>query len=89
MEVVQLFDPTDFLARAEPLLLADEARHNLILGLAGTLRDHPHVYPEPALWLAERDGTVVGAALRTPPHNLVVAPTTVPSCSASQNANSG
>ena len=72
MEVVQLFDPADFLERAEPLLLADEARHNLILGLAGTLRDHPHVYPESALWLAEQAGTVVGAALRTPPHNLVV-----------------
>jgi len=73
VQVVQLFDPADFLARAEPLLLADEARHNLILGLAGTLRDHPHVYRESALWLVERAGTVVGAALRTPPHNLVVA----------------
>jgi predicted GNAT family acetyltransferase len=73
VEAVQLFDPADFLARAKPLLLADEARHNLILGLAGTLRDHPHVYPESALWLVEQAGTVVGAALRTPPHNLVVA----------------
>lgn len=73
MDVVQLVDPAEFLARAEPLLLADEARHNLILGLAGTLRDHPHVYPESALWLAEQAGTVVGAALCTPPHNLVVA----------------
>lgn len=73
VEVVQLFDPEAFLARAEPLLLADEARHNLILGLAGTLRDHPHVYPESALWLVERAGTVVGASLRTPPHNLVLA----------------
>ncbi len=73
MEVVQPFDPADFLARAAPLLLADEARHNLILGLAGTLRDHPHVYPESALWLVGQAGTVVGAALRTPPHNLVVA----------------
>ena len=30
--------PAAFLAEAGPLLLADEARHNLILGIAGTLR---------------------------------------------------
>ena len=36
-----------------PLLLADEARHNLILGLAATLRDHPQLYPEHRLWLVE------------------------------------
>jgi len=73
MEVVQLSDPAEFLARAAPLLLADEARHNLILGIAGTLRDHPHLYPESALWLVEHEATVVGAALRTPPQNLVLA----------------
>jgi GNAT superfamily N-acetyltransferase len=73
MEVVQLSDPTEFLERAGPLLLADEARHNLILGLAGTLRDHPALYPEHVQWIVEADGTVAGAALRTPPHNLVLA----------------
>ena len=73
MDVVQLSDPTEFLERAGPLLLADEARHNLILGLAGTLRDHPALYPEHVQWIVEADGTVAGAALRTPPHNLVLA----------------
>ena len=73
MEVVQLSDPAEFLERAGPLLLADEARHNLILGLAGTLRDHPALYPEHVQWVVEADGTVAGAALRTPPHNLVLA----------------
>jgi len=38
MEVVRLDDAATFLAQAEPLLLADEARHNLILGIAGTIR---------------------------------------------------
>ena len=38
MEVVSLGDAATFLAEAEPLLLADEARHNLILGIAGTIR---------------------------------------------------
>jgi GNAT superfamily N-acetyltransferase len=73
MDVVQLSDPAEFLERAGPLLLADEARHNLILGLAGTLRDHPALYPEHVQWVVEADGAVAGAALRTPPHNLVLA----------------
>lgn len=73
MDVVQLSDPVEFLQRAEPLLLADEARHNLIFGIAGTLRDHPHLYPEHALWLVEDGAAPIGAALRTPPLNLVLA----------------
>jgi predicted GNAT family acetyltransferase len=72
MDAVQLSDPTQFLARAGPLLV-DEARHNLILGLAGTLRDQPGRYPEFELWLVEEAGTVVGAALRTLPFRLVLA----------------
>jgi uncharacterized protein len=73
MDVRRIEDPAAFLEAASPLLLADEARHNLILGIAGTLRDHPAHYPEYGLWLAEDGGETVGAALRTPPHNLVVA----------------
>jgi len=71
MEVVQPTDASEFLERAAPLLV-DEARHNLILGLAGTLRDEPGLYPEHELWLVEDAGAVVGAALRTPPYNLVL-----------------
>ena len=37
---VQPTNVSEFLERAARLL-ADEARHNLILGLAGTLRDEP------------------------------------------------
>jgi len=73
MRVVQLSDPAEFLRQAEFLLLADEARHNLILGLAGTLRDHPTLYPDYGLWLVEDGGAAAGAALRTRPHNLVLA----------------
>ncbi|MHB1243774.1 MAG: GNAT family N-acetyltransferase [Gaiellaceae bacterium] len=73
MEVVQLSDPAAFLDRAAPLLLADEARHNLILGIAGTLRDHAEMYPDYALWLVEEAGSAIGAALRTRPLNLVLA----------------
>ena len=73
MNVQRIEDPAAFLDAAAPRLLADEARHNLLLGLAGTLRDHPSVYPDYRLWLVRDGGDVVGAALRTPPHNLVVA----------------
>jgi uncharacterized protein len=73
MEVRRIEDPVEFLDVAGPRLLADEARHNLMLGLAATLRDDPHVYPEYRLWLVQDGITPVGAALRTPPFNLVVA----------------
>jgi hypothetical protein len=66
-------DATAFLAEAGELLLADEARHNLILGLAGTVRDSPDLYPLRSFWLARHGSQVVGAAMRTPPYNLVLA----------------
>lgn len=72
MGVERLREPAAFLQAAAPLLLADEARHNLVLGIAGTLRDQPQVYPEHDLRVVERDGRVVAAGLRTPPHNLLV-----------------
>ena len=61
-----------FLADASSLLV-DEARHNLILGLGDTIREHPQVYPEHSFWLVRDGGLVVGAAMRTPPHNLLIA----------------
>ena len=73
MDAQRIEDPVAFLDAAEPRLLADEARHNLMLGLAGTIRDHPSVYPEYRLWLVRDGDELVGAALRTPPFNLVVA----------------
>jgi GNAT superfamily N-acetyltransferase len=73
MSVRRLSDPAEFLASAEALLLADEARHNLMLGIAGTLRDHPGAYEDFELWLVSDSEAVTGAALRTPPFNLVVA----------------
>jgi uncharacterized protein len=71
MEVARLADPASFFAEAEPLLLADEARHNLILGIAGNVRDG--LYTDYRLWLVRDGGEVVGVALRTPPYNLILA----------------
>jgi uncharacterized protein len=73
MEGARLDDAAAFLAEAEPRLLADEARHNLILGIAGTIRDAPDLYPLRSLWLVREDGEVVAAALRTPPYNVILA----------------
>jgi uncharacterized protein len=63
----------EFLQRAGALLTADEARHNLILGIAGVVRDRPEVYPEFRLWVVEDGGAPVAAALLTPPYNLILA----------------
>ncbi len=64
-------DPAEFLREAEPLLLADEARHNLILGIAGNVREG--FYEDFRLWLVRDGDEAVGAALRTPPYNLILA----------------
>ena len=73
MDVERIDDPKAFLDAAGPLLLEDEARHNLMLGIAGTLVERPGIYPEFMLWLVREGGQTVGAALRTPPWNLALA----------------
>lgn len=65
-------DVTTFLATTAPVLEADEARHNLIYGICSTLVDAPDAYSEAHLWTIHRDG-VIGAAVMTPPFNIVVA----------------
>jgi uncharacterized protein len=90
MDVVRLDDAAAFLTEAEPLLVADEARHNLILGIAGTIRDTPDLYPLRSLWLVRDAGEVVAAALRTPPYNLILArPRSGPALAALAEAVSG
>ena len=71
MEVARLGDAAAFLEEAEPLLLADEARHNLILGIGGNARDG--LYEDVRLWLVRDGGEAVAAALQTPPYNLILA----------------
>jgi uncharacterized protein len=73
MHAERLDDAATFLAEAGPLLLGDEARHNLILGIAGTIRDAPDVYPLRSFWLVRKEGRPVAAAIRTPPYNLILA----------------
>jgi predicted GNAT family acetyltransferase len=73
MEVRRCRTADEFLDRAGDFLAAREAEHNLILGLSGRLRENPHTYgTEPYFAVAEDAGRVVGAAMRTPPHNLIL-----------------
>jgi predicted GNAT family acetyltransferase len=77
---VRRFDHAqEFLAQAGAYLGAREAEHNLLLGLAGDLTARPNLYGSAPYFAAvQRDGAVVAAALRTPPHNLVLSEVTEP-----------
>jgi hypothetical protein len=67
------------LATAGGYLAAREAEHNLLLGILGTLRDRPGVYPEPPYLAVIADrGSSALVAIRTPPHNLVLSEPGVP-----------
>ncbi len=72
MDVETTSDASEFLDRAGELLLEDEPRHNLAFGIASSIRERPDVY-ELRGWVVRTAGEVVGAALRTPPYNLVLA----------------
>src|SRR3954451_24164968 len=73
MELTRHETADGFLAHAGEFLGAREAEHNLILGLCSRLRVAPALYGEaPYFAVVERDGRVVGATMRTPPHNLIL-----------------
>lgn len=65
-------DPASFRDAAWDFLLRDEAANNLILGILDTLQREPSRYPNPRMATMAEGGSVVGAALMTPPHNIIV-----------------
>jgi predicted GNAT family acetyltransferase len=73
MQILRPTDARSFLDLAGPLLLQDEARHNLILGIAGTTELQPELNPVYHAWVILNGDEVVAAATMTPPHKLVVA----------------
>ena len=73
MQVMAVGDAATFLARGAPVLGRDPAANNLPLGIAQQLVDRPGTYASAHFWLAELDGEVVGAAMRTPPYPLILA----------------
>jgi predicted GNAT family acetyltransferase len=73
VDVRQVEDVSAWLDAVGPLLLRDEARHNLLFGVADTLIRHPATYPARQLWIAEDRGAPVMATIQTPPYNVIVA----------------
>ena len=73
MDVHRYDEAAAFLDHAGEFLAAREAEHNLILGLSSRLKHDPLAFGEdPYLAVVEDGERVVAAALRTPPHNLVL-----------------
>jgi uncharacterized protein len=70
-------DVQTFLAEAGPFLALREAEHNLLFGICSQLARDPQSFGQgsPYLAISEDGERVVGAALRTPPHNLVLSET--------------
>ncbi|MFV2001193.1 MAG: GNAT family N-acetyltransferase [Acidimicrobiia bacterium] len=64
-------DPEEFLTTTADLF-CDEARNNLVLGIAGVMRTDPDRYPERHMLVVEQDGVAVAAALVTPPRALIL-----------------
>ena len=74
LEVRRFADVDAFMAVAGDFLGAREAEHNLIFGISTYVRDEPLAFGDrPPSFTAVLGGRrVVAAALRTPPHNLVL-----------------
>ncbi|CAN5771173.1 GNAT family N-acetyltransferase [soil metagenome] len=73
MQVTELADVASFLASSRPVFDRDAAANNLPLGIAQQVLDHPDAYHEAHFWIAEHEGEVVGAAIRTAPYPVVLA----------------
>ncbi len=62
-----------FLDVALPVLLRDEERNNLIVGIATQVREGRQYGEESPLFLTvDDDGEIVAAAIRTPPYNMIL-----------------
>jgi predicted GNAT family acetyltransferase len=73
VKVRVLTDAAEFLREAGQLLLPNEARNNLIFGIAGSIAADPGRYEERCFWLVLEEDRPVAAAMRTPPFNLILA----------------
>jgi uncharacterized protein len=73
VNVIHCATPQAFLERAQAFLVADEACHNLLLGVPATLAARDISQDPPPYFAVIMDGRdVVGAAMMTPPHRLVL-----------------
>jgi predicted GNAT family acetyltransferase len=73
LQIKQHRSAAAFLAAAEATLAREEIANNVILGVPTYLRAHPEDDSTENLYLTVDDGDeLVGAAMMTPPHHLVV-----------------
>ncbi|WIG58938.1 MAG: hypothetical protein OJF49_001685 [Ktedonobacterales bacterium] len=73
MELTRFDDAAAFYQRAESFLLAHEAENNLMLGICSSLM-HSNEYEQPPYLAVVTEGDeVVAAAIRTPPHLVILA----------------
>ena len=75
MKIEYFSKASDFLVKTAVLLEKDEARYGLILGIANKLVENPHAYSGANPWfcVVNDSGKIVAAAMRTPPHNVLLA----------------
>lgn len=69
---VRRLDAADFAAEVIPVLAEREVEHNLMVGLALRIAADPSATPGAVFCAVERNGRLVGAALRTPPKLPIV-----------------
>ncbi len=73
MKLTLTEDPHAFQERAFSFLLQNEVENNLMIGLLQRLIADKHDAADPPYYCVVEDaGRVVAAAMRTPPHNLIV-----------------
>ena len=73
MRATRTNDVPEFARLAAPVIERDPAANNLVLGIVQSLLDRPDSYADASCWVVEHDGKSVGAAIRTPPYNVVLA----------------
>jgi GNAT superfamily N-acetyltransferase len=79
MKVTRHETSVALLEAAGDYLVAREAEHNIQLGILGTLRDQPGIYPEPPYLATVWDaGRIALVAVRTPPFGPVLSEPGIP-----------
>ncbi len=65
---------SEFLETTKHLLLADEVENNLFISVLNSLVENPNENASEVYMasLSDNNGEVIGAAMHTPPHNLIV-----------------
>jgi uncharacterized protein len=73
MKLISFQDTEGFLAKTQAWLEEREAENNLMLGIALRLHKYPErIKAQPFLGCVEEGGSILSAAVMTPPHNLVL-----------------